>query len=288
MNTIPTPLFDFHAHTTASDGTLTPTELVTLAKQLGLIAMAITDHDTIAGLPDGSAKAKEFGIYFLHGVELNTDASGVEVDILGYFVDIEDPTFINMVEYRQGERIRRATEMVSKLIELGFNITYERVREIAGGVIARPHIAQALIENGYASSQKDAYARLIGFGAPAYAKRDPLKPEVAIKHIKSAGGVPIIAHPGLIGDDSIVHDLLNQGAEGLEAYYAYHTKEQQDKYLAIANDYNVIVSCGSDYHGPNRNKNKMLGSVVTPIQVMETRVDKVQEAWHTYKIKAVK
>ncbi len=278
--------FDFHAHTTASDGTLTPTELVSLGKQLGLIVMAITDHDTIAGLAEGKAKAQELGIKFLHGVELNTDASGVEIDILGYFYNnIEDPSFIDLVKYREGERIRRAKEMISKLTNLGINITYDRVREIAGGVVARPHVAQILIKDGYALSQKDAYDRLIGFGSPAYAERDPLLPEVAIEQIKNAGGVPIIAHPGLIGDDTLVHYLLEQGAEGLEAYYAYHTQEQQDKYLAIAREYDVIVGCGSDYHGPNRNKNKMLGSVDAPVQVMETLLGKVQECWISWKAK---
>lgn len=276
--------FDFHAHTTASDGTLSPNELVSLAKELGLVAMSITDHDSIGGLAEGAAKAAEFGIQFVHGVELNTDASGVEIDILGYFVNIEDSNFIDLVNYREGERIRRAKEMVTKLNHLGIGITYNRVRKIAGGVVARPHIAQALIEGGYASSQKDAYDRLIGFGGPAYAERDPLLPEVAIKQIKSAGGVPIIAHPGLIGNDNLVHYLLDQGAEGLEAYYAYHTPEQQEKYLAIAGEHQVIVGCGSDYHGPNRNKNKMLGSVDAPIQVMETLIDRVQSHWKNWKV----
>jgi 3',5'-nucleoside bisphosphate phosphatase len=271
--------FDFHAHTTASDGTLTPSELVNLGKKLSLTALAITDHDSIEGLPEGAMKAEELGIQFLHGVELNTDASGTEIDILGYFKKIKDQSFRDLVNYRKDERVRRAKEMVKKLNKLGIDIRYERVRELAGGIVARPHVAQALIERGYAHSQQDAFDRYIGFGRPAYAERDPLMPEDAIAHIKESGGVAIIAHPGLIGDDSLVHDLLEQGAEGLEAYYAYHTPEQQAKYLALAKEHNVIVGCGSDYHGPNRKKNIMLGSVEAPPQVMEILISQVNERW---------
>lgn len=273
-------IFDLHLHTTASDGTLTPTALVEMAGEKGVIAMAITDHDTLGGLKEGAEAAKRLGIEFFHGVELNTDASGNEIDILGYFVELTDPAFIDLVEARESERIRRAKGMVEKLIALGCEITYERVRELAGGVVARPHIAQALIEKGYADSQRDAYNRLIGYGQPAYVDRDPLFPQEAIIQIKKSGGLPIIAHPGLINDDGMVRALLEAGAEGLEAYYAYHTPEQVQKYLNFAREYNVITSCGSDYHGPGRNKSQIVGSVNAPIEVLNAFRQKVQDCWH--------
>ena len=275
--------FDFHAHTTASDGTLTPKELVSLGKQVGLIAMAITDHDTIKGLPEGEKTAKALGIKLLHGVELNTDASGYEVDVLGYFVEIEDQKFRDLVGYRENERIRRAKGMVEKLNSMGIDISYERVREIANGIVARPHVAEALIEGGVAVNQKDAYDRFIGFGAPAYTERDPLLPQDAIRYIKEAGGVAIVAHPGLIGNDEIVDQLLDYGADGLEAYYAYHTEEQRDKYLKLAKERGLIVGCGSDYHGPKRTKNKILGSVVAPKEVMEILLDLVDQRYLAWK-----
>ena len=269
-------LFDLHMHSTASDGTLTPTELVQMAAGKGLVAMAITDHDTVGGIQEGAIAAKALGIEFFHGVELNTDASEKEIDILGYFINLDDPLFLKMVKMREQERIRRATEMVDKLVALGFEITYTRVREIAKGIVARPHVAQALIEKGYVQNQQEAYNRLIGFGCPAYAQRDPLLPQEAIEQIKKAGGLPIIAHPGLIGDDRMVHKLLEFGAEGLEAYYAYHSPAQIAKYLEIAESYGVITGCGSDYHGPGRTKSQPLGSVVAPIEVLDRFREKVQ------------
>jgi predicted metal-dependent phosphoesterase TrpH len=279
METTKQQTFDLHLHSTASDGTLTPTELVEMAVERNVIAMAITDHDTVAGIREGASAAAKAGIEFFHGVELNTDASEIEIDILGYFISLNDPDFIKLVEYREQERIRRAKGMVEKLNNLGFDIQYERVREIARGVVARPHVAQALIEKGYIDSQKDAYDRYIGFGKPAYVERDPLLPQDAIQHIKKAGGLPIIAHPGLIGDDNMVRSLLEAGAEGLEAYYAYHTPEQVQKYLAFARDYGVITSCGSYYHGPGRNKAQPMGSVTAPMQVLDIFRQKVQDHW---------
>jgi DNA-binding transcriptional regulator LsrR (DeoR family)/predicted metal-dependent phosphoesterase TrpH len=272
-------LFDLHMHSTASDGTLSPTEMVNMAAERGLIAMAITDHDTVGGIEEGAAAAQKAGIEFFHGVELNTDASELEIDILGYFINLNDPDFLKLVKYREQERIRRAKGMVEKLIHLGCAIEYDRVREIARGVVARPHIAQALIEKGYATNQKDAYDRYIGYGKVAYVERDPLLPQDAIKEIKRAGGLPIIAHPGLIGDDNMVRTLLEAGAEGLEAYYAYHTPEQVQKYLQFAQEYGVITGCGSDYHGPGRHKSQPMGGVIAPIEVLDIFRQKVQEHW---------
>ncbi len=273
-------LFDLHMHSTASDGTMSPSELVNMAVERGVIAMAITDHDSIGGIHEGTEAAKQAGVEFFHGVELNTDANEIEIDILGYFIELNDSQFQELIKYREKERIRRAKGMVEKLIMLGCDIKYDRVRELARGVVARPHIAQALIEKGYANNQKDAYDRLIGYGKPAYVERDPLLPQDAIQKIKEAGGLPIIAHPGLIGDDDFVRSLLDSGAEGLEAYYAYHSPEQVEKYLQFSREYGVITSCGSDYHGPERLKSKPMGSMAAPIEVLDAFRHKVTARFH--------
>ena len=184
-------IIDLHLHSTASDGTLSPAEVVA-ASPGGVRAMALTDHDTLEGAAEAAPAAREAGIEFFPAVELNTDAAGMEIDILGYFAGQPRESFQRLLADRAEARIRRAREIVENLNRLGIDISYDRVREIAGGVVARPHIAQAMIEKGYATSQKDAYDRYIGFGAPAYAERDRLT-RAGHSGVLEGGGLPVVA-----------------------------------------------------------------------------------------------
>lgn len=263
-----TIIIDLHLHTTASDGTLSPPEVVRQAAAAGAQTIAFTDHDTMAGVEAAIPLAQELGIELIAGVELNTDAQGAEVDILAYFLPPYDESFQTLLQARQKDRIRRARDIIVKLNELGLHITYERVREIAPGIVARPHIAQAMIEKNYVATQAEAYEQYIGFGAPAYVERDDLHPAQAIRYVRDAGGLPIIAHPGLIGNDDLVLALLQAGAAGLEAYYPEHTARDIEHYLKMARTQRVIVTAGSDCHGPGRKKSYPIGSIAVPPEVL--------------------
>lgn len=263
-----TIIIDLHLHTTASDGTSSPREVVEQAADVGAKTIAFTDHDTMAGVGEAQSLAKELEIELITAVELNTDAGGYEVDILAYFGRPPGGAFQSMLQARQKDRIRRAKDIVTVLNKLDVDITYERVREIAQGIVARPHIAQAMIEKGYATTQKEVYQHYIGFGAPAYVTRDELHPVQAIRYIRQAGGLPIIAHPGLIGDDEVVLELLQSGAAGLEAYYPEHTSEDMERYLKIAAEQGVIVTVGSDCHGPGRKKSYPIGGIAVSPKVL--------------------
>lgn len=242
---------DFHVHTTASDGSLTPVEVVELAKKQGLTAIGITDHDTMNGVEVALKKGKEIGLQIIPGVELNTDYQDSEIHILGYFLDYQDQKlkqiFIDLSEMR----FNRAKKMVDKLNELGILIKFERVLEIAGeGTIGRPHVAKAIIEKGYATDFDEVFSKLIGRQCPAYVPRSKLTPFSAVELINEFGGVPVLAHPGLNDADEIIPGLIEKGLKGIEVYHIEHTEEDKLHYLKIAEEYGLITTGGTDYHGP--------------------------------------
>jgi hypothetical protein len=270
--------FDLHLHSTASDGTHTPKEIIEIAKATEVVAVSITDHDNINGYFEAFHFAKEKGVRLIAGVELNTDAYDTEVDILGYFWSPDDQKFIDMLNDRQSNRIDRAKEIVTKLNALGLEISYDRVREIAQRSICRPHIIEAMVEKNYVSDQKEAFEKYLGLGKPAFVPHDQLTPKEAIKYILEAGGLPVIAHPGLVGSDEVVEKLLQDGAKGLEAYYPMHTEEEITKYIELAHKYDAIVTCGSDSHGPKRKKSFPIGGLKAPSDVLVTFQNKLKEA----------
>ena len=184
-----------------------------------------------------------------------------------------------MLTTRQKNRITRAKEIVAKLNAIGVDISYDHVREIAHGSICRPHISQVMIEKGFVIDSKEAFDKYLGLGKPAYVPHDPITPEMAIGFISDAGGLPIVAHPGLVENDEVVEKLLQAGAKGLEAYYPLHTKEQIKKYIDLAQQYGGIVSCGSDSHGPKRKKSFPIGSSSAPAEVLATFKDKLKEVY---------
>jgi len=270
--------FDLHIHSTASDGTYSPKEIVERALSIGAVAIALTDHDTIDGCVEISDFAKKSGLELYTGVELNTDAYGAEIDILGYFWSMPYKTFLEMLRKRQAGRIIRAKKIVNRLNDLGIEITYNRVREIAHGSVCRPHVIEAMVEKDYVSDQKEAFEKYLGLGKPAYVPHDELTPEQAIQYISQGGGISVVAHPGLVGNDAIVERLLKEGAQGLEAYYPMHSVELIKKYSKLAEKYNAIVTCGSDSHGPKRKKSFPIGSMTAPSYVLNIFRMKLKEA----------
>lgn len=250
-------IYDLHVHTSASDGALSPTELIDLAIASGIQGIAITDHDTLEGLEPALLykNKKALNINVVPGIELNTEAGEQEVHILGYFIDYYNSRLIGRLEQIKTARYERAEKMIDKINKLGISISFKEVQDLAqGDLIGRPHIALAMIQNNYVSSIAEAFNKYIGRGKPAYVNRYKFSPQEAVELIKAAGGIPVLAHPGLISDRKIIFDLIKMGIEGIEVYYPQHKEVQIQKFLELSTQYNLLVTGGSDYHG-NSNDN---------------------------------
>lgn len=253
---------DLHAHTTASDGTFHPRELVTLAKEKGLAAIAITDHDTTAGLAEAQLAGQELGVEVVPGIELSTEFEGKEVHVLGYFYDPGNAELRELTQKMRDDRVHRMDKMIAKLNEAGVNITREEVvAEAQGGAIGRPHIARVLMRKGYVQNIPEAFERYLASGRPGYVERMKLTPEEAVAVIKRAGGSPVVAHPGLFDKDYLFDALVPLGLVGLEAHHPDHSDEKRHHYETLAKHHGLISTGGSDFHGAGAEHRGDLGSV---------------------------
>ncbi len=262
---------DLHLHSTASDGSLRPAELVAKAASLGLGYIALTDHDTVAGLPEAIEAARQYPeLTLLPGVELSTDTDTGETHVLGYFIDTRDAAFLAALERFRDSREGRGERMVARLNALGVNITWERVKEIAGeAAVGRPHIALAMLEKGYIEKFEDAFHGYIEQGGPAYAEREKLTPVEAVRLIAAAGGLPVLAHPVTTGDpEGTVKALVPAGLVGLEVYYHENTPEDTEAMLALAARHGLIATGGSDFHG-EATAGGALGGTEVPVAAAE-------------------
>ena len=271
---------DLHLHTLASDGTLSPTELVDMCAERGLKTIAVSDHDSTEGLPEAYAAAsKHGGLEIIPAIELSTDVPGSEIHILGYFIDTGDAAFQEtLTRFRMG-RYERGRLMVEKLVELGYSVTWERVREIAGdAAIGRPHIAAAIVEAGYFEYSKDVFDSLIGRNGPAYVERAKLTPEDAIRMLRENGAAPVMAHPTYSAvksdrgdvqslEETLAHLKLH-GLEGVEVFYGDYTPEQVANLKDIADNLGLIACGGSDYHCSGNPGEPEPGSVGPPSQTV--------------------
>lgn len=246
---------DLHTHTNASDGVNAPAENVRMAKEAGLAAIAITDHDTLAGLSEAIEAGQRYGVTVVPGVEISTVANGQDIHVLGYYVRMRDKRLLARLEELRRVRERRNEMMLAKLRQLGLEITLDEVlenrRKEPNGdeTVGRPHIAEVLIKKGYVSSLEEAFARYLGSGGAAYVSPPRIRPETAIEWIHEAGGSAVLAHPGLYGDDGLVEKLIRSGLDGIEAYHSDHSPEDEARYRALADRHGLIVTAGSDYHG---------------------------------------
>jgi predicted metal-dependent phosphoesterase TrpH len=271
---------DLHLHTTASDGNLSPTELVRLCARNGLEVIAVTDHDSTESLPEALAAVEEFPrLRLIQGIELSTDAPGAEIHLLGYFVDRSDAAFENRLRWMRSGRDERAREMIKKLRGLGLQIEWERVEEIsAGGAIGRPHIAQALVERGYVEYPAEAFDRYLGRNGPAYVDRPTLRPPDALELLLSNGAVPVLAHPSYVvqkdsegGEDAlgeIVAGLKEAGLAGMEVYYKDYTPEQVESLATLARDMDLILCGGTDYHASGNPGEPEPGATGPPLETV--------------------
>jgi predicted metal-dependent phosphoesterase TrpH len=263
---------DLHLHTTASDGRLEPKDIVSLAVKVGLDVIAITDHDTIDGIAPALAAAEAFpSLMVIPGVEINTDVPHGEVHILGYFIDYTDQKLAAALQRLRDSREGRAQRMVAKLGKLGMDIELQRVLELAqGGSVGRPHVAQALLEKDYVSSEKEAFDKYIGRNGPAYVERYKLLPVEAVELVVDARGLPVLAHPADIGDlKELVPKLKAAGLIGIEVYYRDYSSEVIAGLLRVAEQYDLVPTGGTDYHAFGDGLEVMIGGALAPAQSVE-------------------
>jgi predicted metal-dependent phosphoesterase TrpH len=263
---------DLHLHTLASDGRLTPTELVRLAAGQGLTTMAVTDHDTTDGLEEAFEAAKKFpGLRIIPGIELSADVPGDEVHVLGYFLDPGNPELqAELVVFREG-RVDRAKTMVEKLTQLGIHVEWERVQHFAGdGAVGRPHIAMALVEAGYCKEPKDAFPEYLGRNGLAYVERAKLTPAEAVGIIRRAGGAAVLAHPAYMNDmEAGIANLAGIGLAGMEVHYAKYRDDTIRQLARLARQYELIPCGGSDYHGMGNSDEGLPGDNGPPPESVE-------------------
>jgi 3',5'-nucleoside bisphosphate phosphatase len=261
---------DLHTHSTHSDGTLAPAEVIRLGAERDLDVVALTDHDTTDGLPEALATGLEVGVEVVPGVEFSAEYLGTSVHILCYWMDADDPALQLELRRLREDRYRRGELMVEKLGSLGLPIAFERVREIAGdATIVRPHIAQAMVEAGIVQTEKEAFERYIGDGGPAHVAKHALDPLDAVGLIEGAGGVCVLAHPGMWGDQSSVPDELIErmavaGMRGLEVDHPDQTPEARERYRELADRLGLIATGGSDCHGSRYDPVRMGSSLCDP------------------------
>jgi predicted metal-dependent phosphoesterase TrpH len=270
---------DLHIHSTVSDGRFSPVEIVSKAVDLGLRVISLTDHDTVNGIQEALAAAKDFpDLIMIPGVEISTDVAHGEIHILGYYIDYENPRLIVKLEQMRNSRVERARKMVDKLSTLGLKIEWERVQELASGTsIGRPHIAEALLEKGYIKSFKEAFDRYISRDGPAYVERDKMTPAEAVNLIDEVGGLPVFAHPLTFNEyEKTTGELVDAGLVGIEAYYKGSTPEEISRVLVLSGKYNLIPTGGSDFHGIEIDEINM-GGVEVPMETVEKLIKLARE-----------
>lgn len=246
---------DLHLHTTYSDGSLPPEEVLALANKAGVSALAITDHDTVDGLPEAIEAGASMGIEVIPGIEISSSYDDTELHILGYFLDWHDPTLLARLARLRTSRHQRNPRIIHKLNDLGLAITYDEVKALAGtDSVGRPHIARVLMEKGYVRSAKEAFDRFLAEGAAAYVPRELPDPAEAIAWIRAANGLPVLAHPAWVkaSEDGLLRlceKLKAQGLMGIEVHYSTHKPAQTSQYLNVARRLSLLVTGGSDFHG---------------------------------------
>jgi hypothetical protein len=267
------PDYDLHVHTTRSDGTLTPSEVASLAAERELEGIAITDHDTFAGLDEMATAAAVASIDLIPGIEFSAEFDGASLHILGYWVDPTNEAVREELRRLTDTRFRRGELMVEKLRELGYELSFERVREIAGGeTIARPHVATAMVQAGIVATEKEAFERFISDDGIAYVPKHALAPLDALTLIRAAGGACVLAHPGMWkGQGAVPDELIEQmaaaGMAGLEVDHPDHDPDQRAKYRNEAERLGLVPTGASDCHGERYGTR--LGCDRTPRELVE-------------------
>ena len=251
-------LIDLHTHSTFSDGTKTPEEIILIAKEKGLKAIALSDHDTVAGLKSAKYFGNIHNIEVIDALEFSADFNGKEIHLLGYFINTENEELLNAIKQLEITRNIRNNELIEKLQSLNINITIEYLKTLAvSSIITKAHFAKALVNKGYAKSIKEAFALYLAENKPAFVGKKLINYKNAINLISNAGGICVLAHPYIYGYsekelENNIKKLKDDGLKGIECYYSSHTKKQVNNLLNICKKYDLKISAGSDFHGDNR------------------------------------
>ncbi len=251
---------DLHIHTTASDGVMSPSEIVRYAKAKGLQAIAITDHDTIEGLEEGLLEGERIDFEVIPGIEISAEHSPGSMHLLGFFLDIHHPLLNERLGYLQKARAERNPKIVDRLNRLGIELTYEEVLKASGGgQVGRPHFAQVLLEKNYVRSFQEAFERFLKKGAPAYVDKFRFTAKEAIHFINEAKGVAVLAHPNTLNMngyselENLILRLTEEGLRGIEVYYPEHSVLEVAQYKTLTERYGLLMTGGTDYHGIEKN-----------------------------------
>lgn len=269
---------DLHLHSTTSDGQYTPTELVTLCKKAGLSTIALTDHDTTAGIREAAAAAERLGIHLIPGIELDTKYPGIKGNfhILGYGIDITHPVLADCCSNFAAQRKERADRIFAYLKDYHVCPTRERVMKLAeGGVIGRPHFARAMVEEGLVENTREAFEKYLDTEEFAKIDRPKPHPKTAIQMIVAAGGIPVLAHPsqlklGELSLETLLIELKSYGLKGLECCYHNHTPKQTEEYMDLAKKLDLCITAGSDFHGEKVKPTVKLGGFFVPEKFSNT------------------
>ncbi|HZW40537.1 MAG TPA: PHP domain-containing protein [Ignavibacteriaceae bacterium] len=266
---------DLHIHTNHSDGYHSPVEIVRMAKAAGLDIISITDHDSLNGIKEGVDEGSRQGVEVISGVEISSDIKDKELHILGYFIEPEHEEVERYLSFFREERFKRAERIVKKLNNLGLPISlYDVVDRAKTSAIGRPHIAQALCDKGITTSFYEAFNKYIGNGCPAYEKKVHISPHSAFKIISDAGGLSFIAHPSYM-PENLLKEVIEAGVDGIEVIHPSHNPQQTRFYKGIVNEYFLLESGGSDYHGGKREDDPNLGKYYTnfaSVEAMRRRI----------------
>ncbi len=266
---------DLHSHTNYSDGFNSPKDLIDKARSKGIDILSITDHDNLAGIAEAEKYGREVGVEIIAGVEISSDIMDREIHILGYFVEPGNPELERYLEFFRAERLKRADRIVNKLNTLGISLKLDDVLKISkNSAVGRPHIAQAMLEGGFTNSYFEAFNKFIGNGCIAYEKKVHVSPRSAFKIISDSGGLSFIAHPGVM-PENILKELIESGVDGIEVIHPSHNPQLVKFYRGIVNEYFLLESGGSDFHGGRREDENNLGKFfVTPsvVEAMRQRL----------------
>lgn len=265
-----TSLVDLHMHSTASDGAQPVEDLMKLAAEVGLKTLALTDHDTTAALDRAIEVGGSLGMEVIPGIELSADDGG-EIHVLGYFLQYHNEIFQKRLERFRFIRYGRGQLILEKLAALGLPLDWQRVLEIAGDAAPqRPHIAEAMKEKGYVENVNEAFKLYIGNDGPAYVETEKVTPVEAVQLIQSVGGLAVLAHPVYVKNlDVVLPKMVEVGLAGMEVYYGHNTEEQVEYYAALAAQYNLVPTGGSDWHGRPDGGQVYIGSRVVPPTVID-------------------
>lgn len=243
------PCADLHIHSTYSDGILTPAQIVQASEELNLKIIAITDHDSVSGVEE-TIRTAQNSIEVIPAAEFSSNIGHLDIHILAYYIDTHNDELLSYLDAFQQHRMRRAKKIVEKLSYDGVKLDFDQIKSSAkNAALGRPHIAEALKENGYVNSISEAFFRYLGYHAPYYEPKKNIHPKQVIQYIKKWEGVPVIAHPNIVAREGLIHQIIEDGAAGIEVWHPEHTESMEQQFRQVAAKYGLLMTGGSDYHG---------------------------------------